>query len=95
MVANEHWINSDDEANKYLINEYFNKAEEKKWEDEERLNYIRKYVNYIESRFSYVRYNVFKQKFEFFYQKENAEELNKAQKVIRKVDSVYEVNRKK
>lgn len=79
MVANEHWINSDDEANKYLINEYFNKAEEKKWEDEERLNYIRKYVNYIESRFSYVRYNVFKQKFEFFYQKENAEELNKAQ----------------
>ena len=81
MVANEHWINSDDEANKYLINEYFNKAEEKKWEDEERLNYIRKYVNYIESRFSYVRYNVFKQKFEFFYQKENAKELNKAQNV--------------
>ena len=81
MVANEHWINSDDEANKYLINEYFNKAEEKKWEDEERLNNIRKYVNYIESRFSYVRYNVFKQKFEFFYQKENAEELNKAQNV--------------
>lgn len=79
MVANEHWINSDDEANKYLINEYFNKAEEKKWKDEERLNNIRKYINYIESRFSYVRYNVFKQKFEFFYQKENAEELNKAQ----------------
>lgn len=79
MVANEHWINSDDEANKYLINECFNKAEEKKWKDEERLNNIRKYINYIESRFSYVRYNVFKQKFEFFYQKENAEELNKAQ----------------
>ena len=33
------------------------------------------YIRFLESKFDYVRYNVFRQRFEFFYIKEEAEKL--------------------
>ena len=73
MVANSDISNSDDEANKYLVNEYLSNE---KWLDkkyEERKKKLLYYIKYIEERFSYVRYNVFRQRFEYFRIKESAE----------------------
>lgn len=78
MVANTDYESSD-ESNKYLASEYFDIADEKEWTNEETLTYTRRYIEYIESRFAYVRFNVFQQVFEFYYQREKAQELNKTQ----------------
>ena len=79
IVASENGPQSNDEANKYLISEYLNRLESGEWTHEEYLKKTRIFADYIENRFAYVRYNMFKQKFEFFSQKEKAEELNKTQ----------------
>lgn len=73
MVENIDYANSDDEANKYLINEYWKKESDTEQADEDKRKIIRYYIEYIENRFAYIRYNVFNQRFEFFCQKEDAE----------------------
>ena len=74
MVANAYY-KSDDTANQYLTNTYLNNAKEAEKSYEDRQKNIMYYVKYIESKFDYVRYNMFSQQFEFFYVKENAEKI--------------------
>ena len=71
MVENADYAHSDDEANKYLISEYLQTPDTTPTEGD--ICKIKSYVEYIENRFAYIRYNVFRQRFEFFYQKEVAE----------------------
>lgn len=73
MVKNAEYDNSADEANKYLNKSYLNNEEVLNLPDADRLQMIRGYVEYIEERFAFVRYNVFHQEFEYYYQKELAE----------------------
>ena len=73
MVVNADISNSDDEANKYLISEYLSNEKELDKNYEERKKNLLYYIKYIEDRFSYVRYNVFRQRFEYFRIKESAE----------------------
>ena len=76
MVENNRAFESENIANKYLIQSYpvtDIKAREKRREQ------IRHYVKYIEKRFPYVRYNVFNEAFEFFSIKEKAEKSELAQ----------------
>jgi len=73
MVVNSDISNSNDEANKYLVNEYLSNEKELDKKYEERKNNLLYYIKYIEDRFSYVRYNVFRQRFEYFRIKESAE----------------------
>lgn len=75
MVANRDYSDSKDEANTYLASTYPEIETHSCAEHEDRLQKIKFYVKYIESRFDYVRYNVFTRKFEFFYIKENAEKM--------------------
>lgn len=73
MVVNADISNSDDEANKYLISEYLSNEKELDKNYEERKKNLLHYIKYIEDRFAYVRYNVFRQRFEYFRIKESAE----------------------
>lgn len=73
MVVNSDFSNSDDEANQYLISEYLSNEKELDKNYEERKKNLLYYIKYIEDRFSYVRYNVFRQHFEYFRIKESAE----------------------
>jgi hypothetical protein len=74
MVANKD-TDSNDEANKYLTSAYLTNEAEIAKSYEDRKNNIMHYIKYIEDRFDYVRYSVFKQKFEYFYMKETAEKM--------------------
>lgn len=74
MVANTDY-DSDDEANRHLINSYLKNDKEAEKSYEYRRKSVMYYVKYIESRFDYVRYNIFSQQFEFFYAKEKAEKM--------------------
>ena len=67
MVANKD-TDSNDEANKYLTSAYLTNEAEIAKSYEDRKNNIMHYIKYIEDRFDYVRYSVFKQKFEYFLQ---------------------------
>lgn len=78
MVANEYY-SSDDKVNEYLKAEYLGNEKELDKKYDERKTHIMHYVNYIENRFSYIKYNVFNQKFEFFYMKELAGQMVQAQ----------------
>lgn len=75
MVANKDVTDSQDESNHYLTTEYIENPHEKQKSEEDRRRDIMYYVKYIESKFDYVRYNVFRQKFGFFHIKEEAEKL--------------------
>lgn len=72
MVANKDYSDSANEANIYLENEYSN-------DDNNVSAYRLNYIDYIESKFSYVRYNVFTREFEFFHIKEDAEDMANSQ----------------
>ena len=75
MVANKDIADSQDEANRYLTAKYIENPYETQKSAEDRRRNIMHYIRFLESKFDYVRYNVFRQRFEFFYVKENAEEL--------------------
>ena len=64
---------SADKANRYLDKYYLsNYTESQKDPIDRRINMMN-YVKYIEERFSYIKFNMFKQNFEFFDIKESAE----------------------
>ena len=79
MVANNYITASDDEANKYLNNEYFENKNEQQKNVEERNRNLWNYLKYIEDKFPYIRYNDLCKKFEFYNIKELAEKLAKKQ----------------
>ena len=74
LVKNKDSENSADEVNKFLI-KYLESIKKTTPEKDERRRRIMNYVNYIEEKFPYVRYNVFKDEFEFFHTKEKAEKM--------------------
>jgi len=79
MVANREYPNSENETNKYLIKEYLQNEKELEKNYDTRKENLRHYIDYIESRFRYIKYNVFKQKFEFYYIRESAEDMSNQQ----------------
>lgn len=80
MVANNDYISSADEANIYLAEQYLENNTEKEKSYEDRRKNLMNYVKYIENRFAYVKYNVFRQRFEFYALKEKAETIAENQK---------------
>lgn len=80
LVANRDYANSEDDVNHYLISTYLTNEKEIDKTYEDRQIDLMHFVKYIETRFSYVRYNVFEQKFEFFQAKEDAEKTADLQK---------------
>lgn len=80
LVANRDYANSEDDVNHYLISTYLTNEKEIDKTYEDRQIDLMHFVKYIETRFSYVRYNVFEQKFEFFQAKEDAEKTANLQK---------------
>lgn len=79
MVANDDYTDSEDQANKYLQNEYVKADATTDISSLDRKKHLMNYVKYIENRFDYVRYHVFEQKFKYFRVKEAAEELTEKQ----------------
>ena len=79
MVENKDYVDSSNESNAYLVKEYLENKMEMEKESAMRKRNLMNYVRYIENRFSYVRYNIYKRQFEFFYLKEIAEKMGKTQ----------------
>ena len=79
LVENTDVNESQDCINTYLVNEYLIKENELQKSYTERRTNLMKFVKLIEDRFSYIRYSLFSQKFEYFHTKEKSEKMSIAQ----------------
>ena len=75
MIATDDCPNSSDDVNRYFRNKIIKTEFEESIDYEAQRENIIAYIKYIEDRFSYIRYHVFHQKFEFFHIKDAAEKM--------------------